>query len=173
MLIHIPDVVVGCIVTSAGVCEVARAVVAAAVVVAVVVDTTVGSVKIDNDIEIDMLSSGTPNSLAIVVCGREVVCGGMSVGIAVVSIAGMVAGKTGASGALIDNSTTVIGSDGAAEEVIAETVAGMVMIGGVRMGGRLKPMDNATTGNSVGLIAAPVGSVVPSKMFPASGCNWR
>jgi len=173
MLIHITVVDAGnCEVVAMVVLE-AAVVVAAVVVPAVVVATGAGSVMTENDIEIDAMSSGTPKSLVPGICGRAVVCRGVSVGGTVVSIAGMVSGKTVASGALIDNVTSTIGSAGTTEEVVEEAVVGMVMIGGVRMGGRLKLMDGSTTEVSGELRVSVVESAVPSKMFAVSGCNRR
>jgi len=181
MLIHISVVIAGdCEVVAMVVVEaavvvaavvVAAVVVAAVVVAAVVVATGAGSVMTENDIEIDMMSSGTPKSLVAGICGGAVDIRGVTVGASVASIAGMVSGKTVASGALIDNAISTIGSAGTTEEVAEEAVGGIVKIGGVRMGGRLKLMDGITIETSVVLRVSVVESAVPSKMFAVPGCN--
>jgi len=153
---------------------VVAATVASAVVVAevVVVATDAGSVMTENDIEIDAMSPGAPKSLVGGTCGRAVDCRGVPVGGTVV-IAGMVSGKAVAPGALIDNETSTIGSVGTTEEVVDGAVVGIVKIGGVRMGGRLKLMDGITTENSVEVKVSVVEFAAPSKMFSVPGCNRR
>lgn len=165
-----PIVVEAAIVVAA---VVVAAVVVAAVVVAevVVVATDAGSVITENDIEIDAMSSGEPKSLVGGTCGRAVGCRGLPVGGTVVSIAGMVFGKAVAPGALIDNETSTIGSVGTTKEVVDGAVVGIVKIGGVRMGGRLKLMDGITTENSVEVKVSVVEFAAPSKMLSVPGCN--